>query len=147
MERLFKILSESLGMETVISAVIVCILMMIVKKLKPKTSPRQEIVIRFLISIAVHLLFTLITKGDSAQIFQNAMSVCGVSMIICALLTGKVDENEVKEMMSTFLPDLSEEDYEEIIDALNGESASAQAVIPAVYEGVDSENSNQTATD
>ena len=148
MEQVIKILSENLGMETVISAVIVCILMMVVKKYKPKITPRQEIIVRFLISIVVHLVFTLITKGEYAQIFQNAMSVCGVSLIIGSLLSGKGNGEDVKEIISTFIPDLDEEDFEEIVDVLNREkNDSAEIIIPAVYENPEIQNHNESVSD
>ena len=148
MEQVIKILSENLGMETVISAVIVCILMMVVKKYKPKITPRQEIIVRFLISIVVHLVFTLITKGEYAQIFQNAMSVCGVSLIIGSLLSEKGNGEDVKEIISTFIPDLDEEDFEEIVDVLNREkNDSAEIIIPAVYENSEIQNHNESVSD
>ena len=147
MNETIKILSENLGIETVISAVIVCVIMALIKKRKPKISPRQEIIIRLLISIGVHLLFTLVTKGEYAQIFQNSTSVCGVSLIICAIISKNENKTEVEKVISTFLPEISDEDCKEIVNALSdGEKATVNAP-PSVYHSVENSNGRESASD
>ena len=105
MENVFMILSQEFGLQTVIKAVVVCVAMMIVKKIKPNLSPKVEVVIRLTLSVLIHLLFTVITKGEFLGITENVMCICGVSMIFSQVMSKSSNKDELKESLKPFLPD------------------------------------------
>lgn len=106
MENVLIILSQQFGLQTVIKAVIVCAVMMIVKKIKPNLSPKVEVVIRLALSVLIHLLFTVITNGEILSLTESAMSVCGVSIIFSTVTAKSCDKDKAKDAVSAFLPDL-----------------------------------------
>ena len=99
------ILSQEFGLQTVIKAVIVCVAMMVVKKIKPNLSPKVEVVIRLTISVLIHLLFTVITKGEFLGITKDVMCICGVSMIFSQITAKSYNKEQLKESLKPFLPD------------------------------------------
>lgn len=109
MENSMAVLAETFGAETVLSAVIVCVVTMLIKKIKPNLSPKAEVGVRFVVSLITRLLFLLITKGEFLGWVQGATSVCGVSMVVCTLFTKTGKKEKVKEEISLFLPDLDEQ--------------------------------------
>lgn len=115
MENSMAILAETFGVETVTSAVVVCIVMMLIKKFKPNLSPKAELGIRLLISLITHLLFILISQGDFIGCLQGATSVCGVSMIVCTLISKSGSAQKTKDNISEMLPQLSEEKLTDIL--------------------------------
>lgn len=136
MNDVFMILSQKFGLETVIKAVIVCVIMMVIKKFKPKLSPKTELVIRLAISFLVHLLLTFIVGGEYALLFEGAISVCGVSMIFCALTSKKCDKELLKEEISCFLPDFKEEEIEQVLQ----EQIKIEDISPVIIDKSGGEN-------
>ena len=102
MENSIAVLAETFGAETVLSAVVVCVVMMLIRKFKPELSPKAEVGVRFIISLLVHLLFILISQGEILGLAQGATSVCGVSMIVCTLISKKGGKEKVKEGFVSF---------------------------------------------
>ena len=105
MENVFMILSQEFGLQTVIKAVIVCVAMMVVKKIKPNLSPKVEVVIRLTFSVLIHILFTVITKGEFLGVTKDVMCICGVSMIFSQIMAKSYSNEELKENLKPFLPD------------------------------------------
>ena len=118
MNNLIKTLAEMVGFQTILSAVIVCLIMLLVKKIKPKISPKTELVIRLIVSVLVKVVVILITKGDYSSLAESSMCVCGVSLIICAFFNKSENVNQVKELVSAFLPNVSQEQIDEIFSAM-----------------------------
>ena len=115
MEKIFTILTQEFGLQTVIKAIIVCVVMMVVKKIKPNLSPKVEVVIRLALSVIIHLLFTLITKGEYLDFAEDVTCICGVSMIFSAITKKDYKKEEIKDAVSTFLPDFDTDKIDEII--------------------------------
>ena len=105
MEKVFAILSQEFGFQTVIKAVIVCVVMMGVKKIKPNLSPKVEVIIRLALSVLIHLLFTVITKGEFLGVTKDVMCVCGVSMIFSQVMAKSYNKKELEQSLKPFLPD------------------------------------------
>ena len=115
MENVIAILTENFKAETIISAVVVCLATWIIKKIKPNLPPKVELAVRLLLSVIIHLVFTLISKGNLAQVAQGGINVCGVSLILCATFSGGKKE-EVKELVANLLPDVEEEKIAEVLN-------------------------------
>ena len=113
MENVFTILSQEFGLQTVIKAVIVCVAMMVVKKIKPNLSPKVEVVIRLTLSVLIHLLFTVITKGEFLGITEDVMCICGVSMIFSQITAKGYDKNKLEQSLKPFLPDFDVDKIDE----------------------------------
>lgn len=130
MDNLIKTLSETVGLPTIISAVIVCLIMTMVKKIKPKISPKTELVIRIIVSVIVRVGVILVTKGEFYSLAESSLSVCGVSLIICAVFNKGDSAKNVKEVVSVFLPNVSKEKIDEIFSSLpdNQEKISEESV-------------------
>ena len=126
MENSIAVLAETFGAETVLSAVVVCVVMMLIRKFKPELSPKAEVGVRFIISLLVHLIFILISQGEILGLAQGATSVCGVSMIVCTLISKKGGKEKVKEEISQLLPQLDEQK----LNAVLGESENLAREIP-----------------
>ncbi|MBQ7374279.1 MAG: hypothetical protein IJW64_06965 [Clostridia bacterium] len=118
MDNLIKTLSETVGFPTIISATVVCLIMMIVKKIKPKISPKTELIIRIIVSVLVRVAVILVTKGDFSCLIETSLNVCGVSLIICAIFNKNSNAQELKEMVSAFLPNIADEKIDEIFSAM-----------------------------
>ena len=118
MENVIAILTENFKAETIISAVVVCLATWIIRKIKPNLPPKVELAVRLLLSVIIHLVFTLISKGNLAQVAQGGINVCGVSMLLCATFSGGKKE-EVKVIMENLLPDLEEEKVAEILSEVD----------------------------
>ncbi|MBR2336878.1 MAG: hypothetical protein IKA61_02915 [Clostridia bacterium] len=129
MESIFITLSQQFGLQTVIKAVIVCVIMMAVKRIKPNLSPKVELIIRLAVSILIHLLFTVITSGELLSLTEGSMSVCGVSMIFTAVTAKGCNKGEIKQSVSAFLPDLDAEKIDKIIGGCDGQEEIATEVI------------------
>ena len=113
MEKVLMILSQEFGLQTVIKAVVVCVVMMIVKKIKPNLSPKVEVIVRLALSVLVHLLFTVITKGEFLSIAEDVMSICGVSMIFSAIISKNYNVDKMKSTISTYLPNFDVDKIDE----------------------------------
>ncbi len=118
MENVIAILTENFKAETIISAVVVCLATWIIKKIKPNLPPKVEIAVRLLLSVIIHLVFTLISKGNLAQVAQGGINVCGVSMLFCATFSGGKKE-EVKALVANLLPDVEEEKIAEVLSEVD----------------------------
>ena len=116
------ILSQEFGLQTVIKAVIVCIVMMVVKKIKPNLSPKVEVVIRLALSVIIHLLFTLITKGEFLGITEDVMCICGVSMIFSQITAKSTNKEELKEALKPFLPNFDIDKIDEYTEQTEKEA-------------------------
>ena len=117
MNNLIKTLSEVVGLPTIISAVIVCLIMLFVKKIKPKMSPKTELILRLIVSILVRVVFVLVLKGDFGNLAESSLSACGVSLIICAFFSKSDNVSEIKEMVSVFLPNVSQDKIDKIFSS------------------------------
>lgn len=115
MENVFMILSQEFGLQTVIKAVIVCVVMMVVKKIKPNLSPKVEVVIRLTVSVLIHLLFTVVTKGEFLGVTEDVMCICGVSMIFSQIMAKNSKKEEFKEVIKPFLPDFDVDKIDEFV--------------------------------
>ena len=113
MENVFMILSQEFGLQTVIKAVIVCVAMMVVKKIKPNLSPKVEVVIRLTLSVLIHILFTVITTGEFLGLTKDVMCICGVSMIFSQIMAKGYSKEELKENLKPFLPDFDVDKIDE----------------------------------
>ena len=129
MQNPIAILTENFGVETVLVAVVVCALMALIKKFKPDLSPKAEVGVRFLISLIIRLILIWITRGDATGCIESATSVCGVSMIVCALITKNGSKEKVKEQVSTLLPNLDESKLDAVLSVEQTES-----VLPLVAD-------------
>ena len=96
-----------------IKAVVVCVAMMIVKKIKPNLSPKVEVVIRLTLSVLIHLLFTAITKGEFLGVTKDVMCICGVSMIFSQITAKSYNKEQLKESLKPFLPDFDVDKIDE----------------------------------
>ncbi len=143
MDNLIKTLSETVGLPTIISAVIVCLIMIIVKKIKPKISPKTELIIRIIVSVIVRVGVILITKGEFYSLAESSLSVCGVSLIICAVFNKGDSAKNVKEVVSVFLPNVSREKIDEIFSALPEGQEDFEKVFPSDNGGVNMTSQNQ----
>ena len=119
MENLIQILSKTVGLSTIVSAIVVCLIMAFVKKKKPNLSPKIELIIRFLVSVLIRVIVTFITKKDFVGLAESSMSICGVSLIICAIFNKGDNPQDLKELVSAFLPNLSKEEKDGVFLALN----------------------------
>lgn len=118
MNNLIQILSETVGFPTIISAVIVCLIMLLVKKIKPNISPKTELIIRLLVSVLVRFGVIFITKGEIYTLAESSLSVCGVSLIICAFFNKGGSNQEIKELVSSFLPNVEKQTIDQIFSTM-----------------------------
>ena len=109
------VLSQEFGLQTMIKAVVVCVAMMILKKIKPNLSPKVEVVIRLTLSVLIHLLFTVITNGAYLGFAEDIMCICGVSMIFSAIITKNYDAKELKETIKEYLPDFETDKIDDVL--------------------------------
>ena len=115
------ILSQEFGLQTVIKAVVVCVVMMVVRNIKPNLSPKVEVVIRLALSVIIHLLFTLITKGEFLGITEDVMCICGVSMIFSQIMAKSSNKEELKEALKPFLPNFDVDKIDEYTNSAEQE--------------------------
>jgi len=127
-ENSFYLLADIFGIKTLISSLAVCAVLRLVKKKKPNLSYKAELGIRLLISFAVGIIYLIFTQGDFSFIFTDTAEICGVSLILCGIVSGSGKNAENKLLLSKFLPNLSEKQLDEII-ALEDKEQIKDAII------------------
>lgn len=115
MDNSFIVITETFGLKTVVMGAIVCLAMSLVKKSKPSLSPKVEILIRLLISLAVNLIYLAITKGNFNYCPEQVLGICGVSMLLCQIINKDPKTEQLKSVILAFLPQLSPEEVDRIL--------------------------------
>ncbi len=114
MEELFVTVTDIFGIKTVLSSIVVCLVLHLIKKKKPNLSEKERLVIRIIVSTIIGIIYLLITKGDFSCTLTTAIEICGVSMILCGLFSNG-DTVENKRLLSKFLPNLSSKQLDELL--------------------------------